>query len=362
MRRVTPDTCTDRRNSVGSGDYLNQLKRAAAVAAVAFIGHACLAETVGAQIPADTAGPRPDSVDTASVNLRQRVGLSAPADTADSASQSAAATACGLPRNEVATRRAGVAVTFVGGNAALYSYFKRAWWSGEKADHFFFRADWDQDFRDQDKFGHAFGGYHLARIGNALLRSTCISKNHAILWSAAYAAAFQVQIEVWDGMYKKYGFSYADVIANTTGTALALLHETHPATRAFKPTISYSRSAAMRNADNIPGELRPSLDYSGQTYWLSADVNALLPAEGKPFWPSFLRVSVGHSITDWIDPKTGANMRAKRRILLSLDLDAEKLPGDNRFWKTFKRQLGYIHLPSPALQISPTTELIGWYR
>ena len=55
-------------------------------------------------------------------------------------------------------------------------------------------------------------------------------------------------------------------------------------------------------------------------------------------------------------------MRAKRKILLSLDFDAEKLPGNNRLWKTLKRQIGYIHLPSPALEITPTTKLIGSYR
>jgi hypothetical protein len=269
---------------------------------------------------------------------------------------------CGLSSSELALRRTGVGAVFVTGNGILYSYFKKAWWSGEKADHFFFHADWDENFRDQDKFGHAFGGYHLARFGAAFLRSACMSKPKAVIWSAAYAALFQVQIEIWDGMFKKYGFSYADLIANTTGTALAVLHETNPATRAIRPTISYSKSAAMRNADNIPGELRPSLDYSGQTYWLSADVNALLPQESKKYWPSFLRVSAGHSITDWIDPQTGANIRAQRKLLLTIDFDAEKLPGDNRIWKTFKRQLGYIHLPSPALQLTPDLKVIGWYR
>lgn len=322
-----------------------------------------------AQATPDTAGvadslpARPDSADTTALILVGPVGIPAPL-MADSllGARPAGSMKCGMPASDVALRRAGVAAAFVAGNAALYSYFKRAWWSGERADHFFFHADWDQDFRDQDKLGHAFGGYHLARFGYAFLRSTCTSKEKAIIWSAAYAAAFQVQIEIWDGLYKKYGFSYADIIANTAGTALEVLHETHPATRSIKPTISYARSAAMRNAENIPGELRPSLDYSGQTYWLSADVNALLPQQSKPYWPSFLRVSIGHSITDWIDPATGANMRAQRKILLSIDFDADKLPGDNRIWKTIKRQLGYIHLPSPALQITPTTELIGWYR
>lgn len=305
--------------------------RAAAVAAIIFSG-LVLPVAARGQVPTDT--------------------TSAPRDSAG----------CGRNENDVKLRRAGVAAAFVGGNAALYSYMKNAWWSGKRADHFFFRADWDENFRDQDKFGHAVGGYHLARFGAAALRSACISKPRAAAWGAVYAAAFQVQIEIWDGMFEKYGFSYADLLANTAGMALAVLHETHPETRAIKPTISYARTAALRNRDNIPGELRPSLDYSGQTYWLSADVNAMLPPAAKPFWPSFLRVSAGHSITDWIDPVTGANLRAKRKIVLTIDFDAEKLPGENRIWKTFKRQLSYIHLPSPALVISPDLELVGWYK
>ena len=269
---------------------------------------------------------------------------------------------CDKGGSDVEGARVGVGAVFVGGNALLYRYFKRAWWSGERAKHFFFRADWDQDFRDQDKFGHLVGGFHLARIGGALLRDACASRKHALVWSAVYATLFQLQIEIWDGMYKKYGFSYADILANTAGMALAVGQQMHQGLRAIKPTISYRRSAAMRNARNIPGELRPSLDYSGQTYWFSADVNALLPENARGYWPSFLRISAGHSITDWINPATGENMRAKRKLLMSIDLDIEKLPGNNPLWKTVKRNLSYVHLPSPALQFTPRFEALKWYR
>lgn len=282
--------------------------------------------------------------------------------TVDSVASATLLSRCSRGGDEVRASRVAVGGVFVGGNAMLYRYFKRAWWSGERAPHFFFRADWDEDFRDQDKFGHMFGGYHLARIGNALLRDACASKSHALLWSAAYATAFQLQIEIWDGMYKKYGFSYADLIANTTGMAFAVAQQKYPSLKAIKPTISYRRTAAMRNARNIPGELRPSLDYSGQTYWFAADVNAMLPDDVKQYWPSFLRISAGHSITDWVDAKTGANMRAQRKILLSIDIDVEKLPGNNPIWRTVKRNLSYIHIPSPALQLTPKFEGLAWYR
>jgi hypothetical protein len=261
--------------------------------------------------------------------------------------------------------RAGVGSAFVGGNAYLYHYFKKAWWSGTRAPHFFFHADWDQWFRDQDKFGHMFGGYHLARIGYAGLKEACVSEKKAIIWSAAYAAAFQLQIEIFDGQFTKYGFSYADMIANTTGQTLAVMQELHPSWRAIKPTFSYHKTRALMNTENglIQSELRPSLDYSGQTYWFSADMNQLLPDGAKPYWPSFIRLSVGHSITDWVTPDPpGATVRAKRKILLSLDFDPEKLPGNAPLWRTIKHTLSYYHFPAPALELTPKLHLSPWYR
>jgi len=272
---------------------------------------------------------------------------------------------CPLTRSQLNAVRTGVGSAFVGGNAYLYHYFKKAWWSGDRAPHFFFHADWDQWFRDQDKFGHLFGGFHLARIGYAGLREACVSDKKAIFWSAAYAAAFQLQIEIFDGMYKKYGFSYADMIANTTGQALAVMQELHPSWRAIKPTFSYHKTRALLNTENgtISSELRPSLDYSGQTYWFSADVNQLLPDAAKPYWPPFVRLSVGHSITDWITPDPpSAIVRAKRKLLLSLDFDAEKLPGNFPLWRTIKHTLSYYHFPAPALELTPKLHISPWYR
>lgn len=271
---------------------------------------------------------------------------------------------CPLTTNQLKAVRAGVGGAFVGGNAYLYHYFKKAWWSGTRAPHFFFHADWDQEFRDQDKFGHMLGGYHLARIGYAGLREACVSEKKAIAWSAAYAALFQLQIEIFDGRFEKYGFSYADMISNTAGQTLAVMQELHPALRAIKPTFSYHKTRALKNTEKglIGGELRPSLDYAGQTYWFSADMNKLLPDGAKPYWPSFIRLSAGHSVTDWINPQNAEAQRAKRRIILSLDFDPEKLPGNAPFWNSIKRTLSYYHFPSPALELTPKLRFEPWYR
>ena len=273
---------------------------------------------------------------------------------------------CALSERQAAIARPAVASAFVAGNIELWSYFKRAWWSGEKAPHFFFRADWDEDFRDQDKFGHLLGGYQLTRVGYETLRGACISRKKALITGVAYASFFQLQIEIFDGQFKKYGFSYADMIANTTGQALAVMQELHPSWRVVKPTFSYHKTQALINTENGTilkgGELRPSLDYSGQTYWMSVDMEQALPAGAKPYWPSFIRFSVGHSITDWVDPTTGDVERAKRKILLSLDFDPDKLPGDAPLWRTIKHTLSYYHFPAPALELTPKLHLSPWYR
>ena len=237
---------------------------------------------------------------------------------------------CPLPERQAAFARPLVATGFVAGNVELWHY-KKAWWSGEKAPHFFFRSDWDEDFRDRDKFGHLLGGCQQSRAGYETLQSACVSKKKALITSVAYAAFFQRQIEIFDGTYKKYGFSYADMIANTAGQTLEAEEQLHPHLQWLKPTISYSQSAAMRNRANFtgPSELRRSLDYSGQTYWFSADIRQLLGSRAPRYWPSLLRLSAGHSITDYVDPITGAS---------------------------------HHHFPSPALQLTPGVRGISWYR
>jgi hypothetical protein len=267
---------------------------------------------------------------------------------------------CPLTSNQLMAVRAGVGSAFIGGNAYLYHYFKKAWWSGDRSDGFFFNADWDMEFRDQDKFGHMLGGYHLTRIGYAGLRASCVSKRKALVASAAYAALFQIQIEIFDARFEKYGFSYPDLLANTAGQVFAVAQELNPKLKAFKPTFSYRQTRALKNRVTA-SELRPSIDYSGQTYWVSTDVDALLPDAAKRYWPSLIRVSAGHSITDWT-LEDGTVQRARRKILLSLDFDPERLPGDAPLWKSIKHTLSYYRFPAPALELTPRLRIAPWYR
>jgi hypothetical protein len=268
---------------------------------------------------------------------------------------------CRNPSRRLA--RAAAAAGLTGGYAGLYLYFHHAWWSGTPAPRWFIENDWNREERDADKFGHFFGGYQLTRLTSELLQAGCVPPSRAAAWGALYAYAFQFQIEEWDGTQQMYGFNPSDLIADAAGAMLAVAQEHSAALRNIKPVWSYRPTAAYRrrNEPGHGGQPRASTDYAGQTYWFSTDVHGLLPDGAKRFWPAFMRLSPGYSITDYVDPNTGAPLRAKRKILISLDLDPEALPGDNKVWRMIKHELAFFRIPGPTLQLTPTRKFFAAY-
>lgn len=296
--------------------------------------------------------PFPADVAPAPVNIDPRL-LPPRADTASPRAGAPTARWCRGGTVGRRAARATVAAVFVGGNLGLYEYFRRAWWSGQRAD-FFINNDWGGPFRDQDKLGHFFGGYVLSEAGRELLQAACISERKAAVWGAIYAAAFQLQIEIWDGTQARYGFSPPDLLFNTFGQGMSLAHGLWPRTRAVLPTFSYSPTQALRLTQQgaIPGDLRPTVDYAGQTYWLSVDVDTLLRGRPKRWWPGLLRLSVGHSVSNWTNLQTGVPETGQRRWFLSLDLDPMRLPGQHPAWVAAKKVLRHYRYPAPALELT----------
>jgi hypothetical protein len=301
------------------------------------------------------------------VQLAEGVGAAAmlsPCSWTPSSSDSAAmrfSRECQNPSRTLARAAAGVGLT--GGYAGLYLYFHHAWWSGTPATKWFVENDWDKEERDADKFGHMFGGYQLTRVTSELLQAGCMPPSRAAAWAALYAYAFQFQIEEWDGTQQLYGFNPSDLIADAAGALFAVAQQHTKTLQYIKPVWSYRPTEAYRrrNEPGHQGQPRATTDYSGQTYWFSTDVHGLLPDRAKRFWPALIRISPGYSITDYVDPATGGALRAKRKILISLDIDPEQLPGDNKIWRTIKHELAFIRIPGPTLQLTPTRNFFAAY-
>jgi hypothetical protein len=304
---------------------------------------------------------------TPMVQLAEGVGAASmlsPCSRSRSAGESAAIrfmSECQNPSRGLA--RAAAALGLSGGYAGLYLYFHHAWWSGAPAPKWFVENDWDREERDADKFGHLLGGYQLTRVTSELLQAGCVPPSRAAAWAALYAYAFQFQIEEWDGTQQMYGFNPSDLIADATGALFAVAQQHSEALQYIKPVWSYRPTEAYhrRNLPGHGGQPRATTDYAGQAYWFSTDVHGLLPDAAKIVWPSFIRLSPGYSITDYVDPVTGAALRAKRKILVSLDFDPEHLPGDNKIWRTIKHELAFLRIPGPTLQLTPNRKFFPAY-
>lgn len=272
-----------------------------------------------------------------------------------------AASAAECPPSEKVARRALVAGTIASANTAMYIYFKNAWWSEERRS-FWFNNDWDEPFRDQDKLGHLYGGYQLTRVGAGLLRFACVSRGRAVALSALHSTLFQLQIEIWDAQQKLYGFSMPDLLFNTVGAGYAVAQEHSRVLDAIRPTVSYHQSLSRKLGVGDNASLRLTTDYAGQTYWLSANPDDLLPPKTARLWPGILRLSLGHSVTEWRDPYTGTRGRGKRVLVASVDLDVRRIPGNHPLWRTVKEQLSFYHFPAPALQFTPSLRGVRWYQ
>ena len=94
-----------------------------------------------------------------------------------------------------------------------------------------------------DKLGHCFSAYHLTKQANQLYTHSGTPKKRALIYSSIYSTLFQTSFEILDGFQSEYGFSFADVGANTLGTLLYTGQELLWQEQKIKIKFSYAPSA-----------------------------------------------------------------------------------------------------------------------
>ena len=110
----------------------------------------------------------------------------------------------------------------------LYSteliYLRFVWYKDHERVPFHFYND-NKGYLQIDKFGHAFGAYFESYIGYHWLRSAGVSRNKSLLYGGTLGFLLQAPIEIFDGIYEGWGFSWGDMLANTSGAALLIGQE-----------------------------------------------------------------------------------------------------------------------------------------
>jgi hypothetical protein len=255
--------------------------------------------------------------------------------------------------------------SLVAANTAIMIYYFATFYNDEYAERAPFHTfnDWYNSDLNVDKLGHIWGAQIYTRLLYRLFRWTGMSDRSSMYWSSGGSMLFQLEMEITDGLYRDWGFSWWDMAANTVGAVWPNLQRIYPELQVVNLKMSYRPSDAVKKGWIKHDYLR---DYDGFTYWLTLSVHDILPESWKPWWPGWLGLAVGYGAENTMLGKNIYNSRDGRgqgdqQWYIALDYDLRKLPGDSAFLRFLKEELNMFHWPSPAVRFSSGTVWYGLF-
>ena len=249
------------------------------------------------------------------------------------------------------------------------SYLQFLWYKDHERVPFHFYND-NSGYLQVDKFGHSFGSYLESYIGYHWLRRSGVPKKQSLLYGGTLGFLLQAPIEVFDGLYEGWGFSWGDIVANTSGAAFLIGQELLFDDQVFKYKMSMSQSEYAPLANGYLGNnIFESLfyDYNSLTFWISGNVNRFVMHDKLPDW---LNLSVGYSANGMYGEFTNRRYfrgvvipetERYRQFLLSLDIDWTKIHTNSRFLNGVLQAMAFIKLPFPALEFNTLGKLKGYW-
>ncbi|WP_375578001.1 DUF2279 domain-containing protein [Marivirga tractuosa] len=244
-------------------------------------------------------------------------------------------------------------------------YLSEVWYKDHDRVPMHFYND-NAGWMQMDKVAHAYIAYHQSRAGYEMLKWSGVKENTAIFLGGSLGFIFQLPIEIFDGLYEGYGFSWGDVYANTAGTLLFMFQQKFADEQIIKFKFSYFPSPYSKINPRILGEnALESLftDYNAQTYWLSFNLNRIMPNQRFPNW---LNLAVGYSgggmLSEFENPiriggERVAEINRYRQFFLSPDIDFGKIKTRSTFLNGLFEALNLTKFPAPAVEYN--TEY-GW--
>jgi hypothetical protein len=215
-------------------------------------------------------------------------------------------------------------------------------------------------YLQMDKFGHAYGAYYESYYTYNALRWAGVDKKTALLIGGPMGIVTQTPIEVFDGLYEGWGFSWWDMAANTFGAALFTAQEAIFDEQPVVMKFSYSPSEYPRYHP-ILGEnnfMSFFLDYNAHTYWFSGNINKI---SGTQVLPGWLNLAVGYSangmIHEFENPKfykgePFPHLERYRQFFISLDIDFTRIPNNKPWLIPVLQVLNMVKVPFPALEFN----------
>ncbi len=258
-----------------------------------------------------------------------------------------------LHKPRLALVTTGISTMYIGSMA----YLQYVWYKDSKRVPFEFYKDF-KGYNQIDKFGHVYGAYMQSYIGFHSLLWSGVSRKKAALFGGSLGFFMQLPIEIWDGLYEDWGFSWSDVGANAIGSALVLGQELAFKEQIIKYKFTFKPSPYAKQANGYLGNGIDEIfyDYNGHTYWLCASVNKVIPNKKIPDWLCF---SLGYGAGGMFGEFENINQfegikipqtERYRKFLMSLDIDFTKIKTKRKWLKKLCNHLFMIKVPFPAIE------------
>ncbi|MDP7566891.1 MAG: DUF2279 domain-containing protein [Flavobacteriales bacterium] len=227
------------------------------------------------------------------------------------------------------------------------------WYADYPKSSFHFIND-NKEWLQMDKMGHMSASYYTGVAGIKAYEWAGFSRKNAIWYGGMTGSIFLTVIEALDGTSEQWGASSGDLIANTTGSLLAIGQALKWNEQRIQLKYSYRPSnMAAKNPEQLgSNHLERALkDYNGQTYWMSFNLKSLLQVESESF-PNWLSLSLGYGAHCMKNPypKEGKPVWRKRQYLLSFDVDLNRIKTKNKTLNSVLHTFGFLKFPAPALQ------------
>lgn len=239
--------------------------------------------------------------------------------------------------------------------AGSYLLLDQLWYKKYPKSNFQFFNDNDE-WMQMDKAGHTFTSYTLGRNCYDVLKWGGASENQSIWLGGSMGLIYLTGIELMDAKSAAWGFSYGDMIANTTGSFLFIAQQKFWNQQRVTLKFSYHETQFPKMNPELLGrnfQQRLLKDYNGQTYWASFNISGFLASDAAfPKWTNF---AIGYGATNMIRAKNYVNdvnnFKHERKFYFSFDADLTRIHWKKKWMKTTAKILSFVKIPSPTFEI-----------
>lgn len=219
----------------------------------------------------------------------------------------------------------------IGAIAGGATYLGAKEWNWGSASFKFNKEGWfgmDTGSGGIDKLGHMYSSYLIAEVlGHRLSQEN--NTDFSATYSALWASSLMLYVEVFDGYSSDHGFSYEDIIFNSTGIAFSYLRTRNPKLKKLLDfRLDYRPSKGMEG-------FHPITDYSGMRYLLVAKAAGLPTLSQTPL--KYLELNLGYMARGFNGADTEYFPERHTELFVGVSFNLDEL-----FFKPNAERLGKI--------------------